>query len=414
MKLQVYTKDDCSYCDKVKELLRYRGYFFTEVKLSDDTLRREFYEQHKVNSVPQVFADGELVGGYDKVSQSPWFRPPRGVLTQFNKTYKPFHYPWAVEITTRHENCHWTEEEVNLVEDVTQWNSGVMSKVEKDFITHILRLFTQSDVAVGQNYCDQFIPQFKNNEVRNMLCSIACREGTHQRAYALLNDTLGLSDDEYHAFLKYQEMSDKFDNMMDSDVSTREGLALALVKSVFNEGVSLFASFIILLNFQRLGKMLGTSQIVLWSARDETIHVEAVSKLLCTYLRENPDLANESFKQKVYELALNIVNLETKFIEAAFDIGEVEGLDKHQIIEYVKFLTDRRLQQIELDPLFGVEKNPIEWVYVLTGSTLESFFELKVTSYDVCGLSGAWDNDLYDDVKGQIESLKVEEDAVRS
>ncbi|MEY8702536.1 ribonucleotide-diphosphate reductase subunit beta, partial [Francisella philomiragia] len=124
-------------------------------------------------------------------------------LTTFSKTYKPFSYPWAVDLTVKHEKAHWIEDEIDLSEDVTDWKNGKITKVEKEYITNILRLFTQSDVAVGQNYYDQFIPAFKNNEVRNMLGSFAAREGIHQRAYALLNDTLGLPDSEYHAFLEY-------------------------------------------------------------------------------------------------------------------------------------------------------------------------------------------------------------------
>ena len=136
---------------------------------------------------------------------------------KFSETYKPFHYPWGVEITTRHEKVHWIEDELDLSEDVADWKSGKVSEIEKEYITNILRLFTQSDVAVGQNYYDQLIPKFKNNEVRNMLGSFANREAIHQRAYALLNETLGLSDAEYHAFLEYQEMADKIEFMMDSD-----------------------------------------------------------------------------------------------------------------------------------------------------------------------------------------------------
>ncbi|MDE4957403.1 ribonucleotide-diphosphate reductase subunit beta, partial [Francisella tularensis subsp. holarctica] len=82
-------------------------------------------------------------------------------------------------------------------------------------------------------------------------------EGIHQRAYALLNDTLGLPYSEYHAFLEYKAMTDKIDFMMDSDPTTRRGLGLCLAKKVFNEGVALFASFAMLLNFQRFGKMKG-------------------------------------------------------------------------------------------------------------------------------------------------------------
>ena len=126
-------------------------------------------------------------------------------LTEYSKTYKPFAYPWAMQYAEDHEKIHWGSWEAKLQEDVNQWKNGDISIAEKDHITQILRIFTQSDVAVGGNYCDIFISAFKNNEIRNMLLSFANREGTHQRAYALLNDTLGLSEKEYSTFLEFKE-----------------------------------------------------------------------------------------------------------------------------------------------------------------------------------------------------------------
>ena len=116
-------------------------------------------------------------------------------LLEFSKTYKPFIYPWAVELTKKHEEIHWIEDEAELSEDVQDWRTK-LNEDEKLFITQVLRLFTQSDVQVGENYHELLIPKFKNNEVRNMLSSFANREGVHQRAYALLNDTLGLPDSD--------------------------------------------------------------------------------------------------------------------------------------------------------------------------------------------------------------------------
>ena len=115
-------------------------------------------------------------------------------LTEYSTTFKPFKYPWAMITTEQHEKIHWGSWEAKLQEDVNQWKGGKLTAEEKDFITQILRIFTQSDVAVGGNYCDLFISSFRNNEIRNMLLSFANREGTHQRAYALLNDTLGLAE----------------------------------------------------------------------------------------------------------------------------------------------------------------------------------------------------------------------------
>ena len=186
------------------------------------------------------------------------------MLTEFSKTYKPFHYPWAVDICKQHHEIHWVEDEADLSEDMTDWRMK-LSQDERDFVTSILRLFTQSDVQVGQNYHDYLIPTFKNNEVRNMLASFADRETIHQRAYALLNDTLGLPDEEYRLFLDFKEMSDKIEFMSKGDLSSKTNRALNLAQSVFNEGVSLFSSFAMLLSFQRFGKMKGMCTIVEWS-----------------------------------------------------------------------------------------------------------------------------------------------------
>ena len=183
-------------------------------------------------------------------------------LTNYSETYKPFNYPWAMEIAESHEKIHWGSWEAKLQEDVNQWKSDTITKEEKNHITQILRLFTQSDVQVGGNYCDLFIPKFKNNEIRSMLLSFANREGTHQRSYALLNDTLGLPEEEYSAFLEYEELKSKIEFMQDNDVATKRGLGLALAQSACNEGMSLFSAFVMLLNYQRFGKMKGMCEIV--------------------------------------------------------------------------------------------------------------------------------------------------------
>lgn len=182
-----------------------------------------------------------------------------------NIVYKPFHYEWAVDIDKRHEGAHWVEDEIPLGDDVAQWKNGKILPDEKEFTTNILKLFTTTDVIVGRNYYRQLIPNFMNNEITNMLGGFANREKTHQRAYALLNDTLGLPESDYSAFLRHSEMRDKAEYAMESDQDTVRGLALTLAKSVFNEGVSLFSSFVMLLNFQRSGKLMGLCKIVEWS-----------------------------------------------------------------------------------------------------------------------------------------------------
>ena len=312
------------------------------------------------------------------------------MLTQPSKTYKPFLYPWAVDLTKTHEEIHWIEDEAELSEDVQDWRTK-LTEQEKEFITQVLRLFTQSDVQVGENYFELLIPKFKNNEIRNMLSSFATREGVHQRAYALLNDTLGLPDEEFHAFLEYKAMADKVEFMSAGSNTSHTDLALVLARSVFNEGMSLFASFVMLLNFQRFGKMKGMGTIVEWSIRDETIHVQGNAKLFRTLCDEHPKIVNDELKSKIYEMAKQAVALEDKFIQLAFNGSDVQGLSRDDVKLYVRHIADRRLLQLGLKPKFKVKDNPLPWLdWVLNGASHDNFFEKRVTEYSVTGMEGDW------------------------
>jgi len=309
-------------------------------------------------------------------------------LLKTSETYKPFKYTWAVELSKKHEEIHWIEDEAELSEDVQDWKTK-LSDSEKEFVTHVLRLFTQSDVQVGENYHELLIPKFKNNEVRNMLSSFAAREAVHQRAYALLNDTLGLPDEDFHKFLDYKEMADKIDFMKEGETNSHTGLALSLAQSVFNEGMSVFASFVMLLNFQRFGKMKGMATIVEWSIRDETIHVQGNAKLFREFCEEKPRIVNDELKSKIYKMARNAVKLEEKFIDLAFDGNEVQGITKQEVTDYIRHIADRRLLQLGLKPKFKQKDNPLPWLdWVLNGASHDNFFEKRVTEYSVAGMEG--------------------------
>jgi glutaredoxin 3 len=314
-----------------------------------------------------------------------------------SKAYKPFLYPKAVEMTVESERMHWTEEELELADDVNDWKLNRLTPSEKDFITQILRMFTQSDVNVGTFYLEVLIPQFRNNEIRNMLASFVCREGTHQRGYALLNDTLGLPEGDYTAFLDYKEMADKHEFMLDADPSTKIGLARALAKAAVNEGISLFASFAMLLNFQRRGLMKGMGKVVEWSIKDETKHVEGIAYLFRTLCNEFPEIVTDDLKGSIYQMLRDGVDLEDAFIDLAYAMGPVEGCAKEDVKQYIRFIADRRASMLGLKEIWGIADNPLPWIDVLINAKDHTnFFENKVADYEVGALSGEWDYNFAD------------------
>jgi glutaredoxin 3 len=318
-------------------------------------------------------------------------------LLEPSLTYKPFHYPWAMEYAEKHEKIHWGTWEAKLQEDVKQWKNGGLTDQERKHITSILRIFTQSDCAVAGNYCDQFIPVFKNNEIRNMLLSFANREGTHQRAYALLNDTLGLAEEEYSSFLSFTEMREKIEFMQETgihnDHPTLKAIGTSLAQAVCNEGMSLFSAFVMLLNYQRFGKMKGMCEIVEWSIKDESIHTEAMTKVFQTFCEENPRVVNNELKKQIYTNFTRAVQLEDALVDLIYenDENEICTLKGKDIKTYIRYLADRRLLQLGLKPIFEQKDNPLPWLdWIVSGDSFKNFFEGVVTDYNASGMTGEW------------------------
>jgi ribonucleoside-diphosphate reductase beta chain len=234
---------------------------------------------------------------------------------------------------------------------------------------------------------------FKPTEIQMMLSAFSNIETVHISAYSHLLDTLGMPEVEYRAFLKYKEMKDKYDFMQQWGVDTREDIAKTLaVFGAFTEGLQLFASFAMLLNFPRFNKMKGMGQIVTWSVRDETLHTNSIIRLFQTFRNENPDIWNEPVQRDLYVACSTIVDHEDAFIDLAFEMDGVEGLKARDVKSYIRYIADRRLMQLGLQPMFHVEKNPLPWLdEILNGVEHTNFFENRATEYSRAATRGTWD-----------------------
>ena len=316
------------------------------------------------------------------------------MLREERQYFKPFNYPWAYDKWLKHEQSHWLHTEVPMVEDVKDWQKKLNSS-ERNFLTNIFRFFTQGDIDVAGGYVQNYIPHFPQPEVRMMLLGFAAREALHVAAYSHLIETLGMPESTYSEFAEYEEMRAKHDYIMDlsSKNGTIESTAAHIAAfSAFTEGMQLFSSFIMLLNFPRHGKMKGMGQIVTWSIVDETQHTEGMIKLFRSYIEENNQIWNDNLKQKIYSIAEKMVELEDKFIDLSFASGAIEGLTSDEVKEYIRYIADRRLISMGMKGIFKRKSNPLPWVEeMINAPTHTNFFENRATDYAKGSLSGGWD-----------------------
>ena len=316
-------------------------------------------------------------------------------MTDERNYFKPFNYPWAYEAWLKHEQAHWLHTEVPMAEDVKQWKKS-LTQEEKTFLTNIFRFFTQGDIDVAGGYVKNYLPYFPQPEIRMMLSGFAAREALHIAAYSHLIETLGMPESTYNEFLEYQEMRDKHDYVLDlsSKNGTLESTATHIaVFSAFTEGMQLFSSFIMLLNFPRHGLMKGMGQIVTWSIVDETMHAENMIKLFKEFIKENPEIWNDELKSKIYTIAEKMVALEDKFIDLCYQNGDMRDLNSQDVKQYIRYIADRRLISLGMKGIFKVKKNPLPWVEEMINAPVHgNFFENRVTDYAKGALSGSWDD----------------------
>ena len=328
----------------------------------------------------------------DQHSPDPHPAETRFDLLTANPVYKPFRYPWAYDAWLTQQRVHWLPEEVPLADDVKDWHRN-LSGSEQNLVTQIFRFFTQSDVEVNNCYMKHYSQVFKPTEVLMMLSAFSNIETVHIAAYSHLLDTIGMPETEYSAFLQYKEMKDKYDYMQGFRVDSKHEIAKTLAAfGAFTEGLQLFASFAILLNFPRFNKLKGMGQIVSWSVRDETLHCLSVIRLFRTFVSENPEIWNDRLRSELAEICSTIVHHEDAFIDLAFELGAVEGLDADQVKRYIRFIADRRLAQLGLDPLYHVESNPLPWLDDLLNAVEHAnFFENRSTEYSRASTGGTWE-----------------------
>jgi ribonucleoside-diphosphate reductase beta chain len=137
--------------------------------------------------------------------------------------------------------------------------------------------------------------------------------------------------------------------------------------------------------------MKGMGQIVTWSVRDETLHCNSMIRLFKDFIKEEPQIWNDKLKTEIVDACKTIVKHEDAFIDLAFQMGPLEGLTANEIKQYIRFIGNRRLEQLGLDPIYDVKKNPLTWLdNMLNGVEHMNFFEGRATEYSKASTKGTW------------------------
>jgi ribonucleoside-diphosphate reductase beta chain len=300
--------------------------------------------------------------------------------------YKPFEYPeYYTEGWLKQAQAFWLHTEISMQSDIKDWNEKLNEK-EKNLVGNILLGFAQTECAVSDYWTQKVVSWFPKHEIRQMAMMFGSQETVHAVAYSYLNETLKLED--YEAFLHEPATAERFDNLVAYSGKSTVGIAKSLaVFSAFAEGVSLYSAFAVLYSFQLRNLLKGIGQQMKWSVRDESLHSRMGCQLFRHMCEEDKDLL-EDCREDIVDAAKIMVELEEKYIEKMFEMGDIDGIKSYDLKQFIRKRTNEKLQElgyVDLGSYFSYDEDAagnLDWFYHLTGGhTHTDFFAIRSTDY---------------------------------
>jgi ribonucleoside-diphosphate reductase beta chain len=317
----------------------------------------------------------------------------------------PFKYKWAWEKYLAGCANHWMPQEVNMSRDIAQWKDPTaLTDDERRLVKRNLGFFVTADSLAANNIVLGTYRHITAPECRQYLLRQAFEEAIHTHAYQYIVESLGLDEAEiFNAYHEVASIRDKDDFLIPfidtlTNPNFKTGTADAdqqLLKSLIvfaciMEGIFFYVGFVQILALGRQNKMTGAAEQYQYILRDESMHCNFGIDLINTIKLENPQLWTNEFKTEIRGLIQKGVELEYKYAEDTMPRG-VLGLNASQFKEYLRFIANRRCQQIGLDELFPNASNPFPWMAEMIDLKKEkNFFETRVTEYQTGGAL-SWD-----------------------
>jgi ribonucleoside-diphosphate reductase beta chain len=317
----------------------------------------------------------------------------------------PFKYKWAWEKYLAGCANHWMPQEVNMSRDIAQWKDpAALTEDERRIVKRNLGFFVTADSLAANNIVLGTYRHITAPECRQYLLRQAFEEAIHTHAYQYIVESLGLDEGEiFNAYHEVASIRDKddflipfIDTLTNPEFKTgtpendQKLLKSLIVFACIMEGIFFYVGFVQILALGRQNKMTGAAEQYQYILRDESMHCNFGIDLINTIKLENPHLWTNEFKEELKALFQKGVELEYRYAEDTMPRG-VLGLNASQFKEYLRFIANRRCQQIGLDELFPGVTNPFPWMAEMIDLKKEkNFFETRVTEYQTGGAL-SWD-----------------------
>lgn len=307
---------------------------------------------------------------------------------------KPVNYKWAMELYDQAVANTWFPNEIQLVQDLADWKK--MTDEEKHALTYLMSYFNPNELLVNKALAFGVYPYVNAAECHLYLAKQMWEEANHCMSFEYVLETFPIDREkaysghvEVESMRLKEEFETKYIKRMTEDtldITTTEGkkdfVKNLIAYNIILEGIWFYSGFMVALSFRQRNLMRNFGSLMDWIIRDESLHLKFGINLILTVLEENEDLQTEEFANEIKQMILDAVEMEEQYNKDLLPKG-ILGLNADYVNQYVKYLTDRRLEELGFEPHYKVS-NPAKWM-AAANDTLElvNFFESTNTSYEV-------------------------------
>ncbi len=307
---------------------------------------------------------------------------------------KPIRYQWAMDLYDQAVANTWFPNEIQLAQDLADWEK--MSDEERHAVTFLMSYFNPNELLVNKALAFGVYPYVNAAEAHLYLAKQMWEEANHCMAFEYVLDTFPIDRDAaYEAHVnvpemaKKEEFETKFIKRMTEDtldITTTEGkkdfIRNLVAYNIILEGIWFYSGFMVALSFRQRNLLRNFGSLIDWIVRDESLHLKFGMNLILTTLEENEDLQDPEFADEIRQMILDAVAMEEEYNNTLLPKG-ILGLNADYVNQYVKYLTDRRLEELGFETEYNVS-NPAKWMAAANDTyELVNFFESTNTSYEV-------------------------------
>src|SRR5258708_4325745 len=263
-----------------------------------------------------------------------------------------------------------------------------MSDEEKHALTFLMSYFNPNELLVNKALAFGVYPYINAPEAHLYLAKQMWEEANHCMAFEYVLETFPIDRKqayESHVVIPSMKIKEDFEvkfikRMTEQtlDITTTEGkkdfIRNLIAYNIILEGVWFYSGFMVALSFRQRNLLRNFASLIDWIVQDHSLHLKFGINLILTVLQENKDLQTAEFAEEIKKMIIYGVEMETAYNNDLLPSG-ILGLNANYINQYVKYLADRRFEELGFVSYYKVS-NPAKWMATANDTLqLVNFFE---------------------------------------